>query len=149
MPTHNSNVRDFCKPPPEFLQPARADGQRVAAHSTGVGKAILAQLSPEQVDRLISRTGLPAATPMTITTPEKLHRELAKIRRLGYSHDNEEQEQGVCCYAVPVPGLPISMGLSVSGPKFRITKEFGKQAVPRLEAIARKLSEALQGSLES
>ena len=37
-------------------------GSRVPAHSTGVGKAMLAQLDDSGLGALLSRTGLPSAT---------------------------------------------------------------------------------------
>ncbi len=44
-------------------------GRRVLPHSTGVGKALLAGFPPEEVRALLGRTGMPAATEKTITTP--------------------------------------------------------------------------------
>jgi IclR family transcriptional regulator, acetate operon repressor len=135
-------------PSPHAMRMFTEDGHRAHTHATGVGKAILAQLSDEQVGRILDRVGMPAATPRTITDRTKLQRELTKIRRLGYAIDSGEQEEGVSCYAVPVPGLPISMALSVSGPAFRMTKELGKKAVPLLRAQAEALSTDLVGTIE-
>lgn len=123
-------------------------GQRAHAHTTGVGKAILAQLEAEQVDRILGRAGMLAATSRTITDPAKLRSELTRIRRIGYAVDSGEQEEGVSCYAVPVPDVPVSMALSVSGPTFRMTKELGKRAVPLLRAQAAELSQELLGATE-
>lgn len=120
-------------------------GHRAYTHSTGVGKAILAQLDAEQVSRILERAGMPAGTRRTITDPAKLRTELKKIRRQGYAVDAGEQEEGVSCYAVPVPAVPVSMALSVSGPTFRMTRELGRKAVPLLRAEAAALSEELLG----
>lgn len=123
-------------------------GHRAHTHSTGVGKAILAQLPEDQLMRIIQRAGLPAATDRTITDPDKLRSELNRIRRTGYATDNGEQENGVFCYAVVVPDLPISMAISVSGPAFRVTKELGKTAVPMLIKEAADLSKELLGVID-
>ncbi len=120
-------------------------GHRAYTHSTGVGKAILAQLTDDQVGRITGRVGMPAATPHTITAAAKLSSELTKIKRLGYAVDSGEQEEGVSCYAVPVPDVPISLALSVSGPTFRMTKELGRKAVPLLKAEASALAQELLG----
>ena len=45
-------------------------GRRVPAHCTGVGKALLSQLPDDAVRELLARTGMPAATPNTITDPD-------------------------------------------------------------------------------
>ena len=54
-------------------------GCRVHAHCTGVGKALLSQLPSEAVRELLIRTGMPAQTPRTITDPEELIAELARV----------------------------------------------------------------------
>lgn len=127
-------------PSPHSMRMFTEEGHRAHMHSTGVGKAILAQLPPERVARTIQRAGMPAATKYTITDPGKLDAELARIRKLGYAMDSGEQEEGVCCYAVAVPDLPISMAVSVSGPSFRMTKSMEKKAVPLLQIAAKSLS---------
>jgi IclR family transcriptional regulator, acetate operon repressor len=58
-------------------------GRRAWSHSTAVGKAILAQLPPEQVRAIVGPSGLPAQTPNTITSLEALEAELARIREQG------------------------------------------------------------------
>jgi IclR family transcriptional regulator, acetate operon repressor len=121
-------------------------GHRAPTHSTGVGKAILAQLDTPEMSRILRRAGMPAATRRTITEPAKLRSELTRIRRRGYAVDSGEQEEGVSCYAVPVPDVPVSMALSVSGPTFRMTKKLGSKAVPLLQAEAAAMSQELLGA---
>lgn len=135
-------------PSPHPMRMFTEVGHRAHAHSTGVGKAILAELPDEQVTRIIGRAGMPAATGRTITDPDKLRTELNRIRRAGYATDNGEQENGVCCYAVVVPDVPISMAISVSGPAFRMTKDLGKKAVPLLVNEAKAISQELLGALD-
>ncbi|WP_404320702.1 IclR family transcriptional regulator [Arthrobacter luteolus] len=118
-------------------------GRRAHTHATGVGKAILAQLSDEQVRRGISRTGLPAATQASITDVEELLADISRIRQRGYSVDEQEQELGVRCFAVGVPGAPTPTAISVSGPTSRVDDAFGRRAVPLLQAAAREIAEDL------
>lgn len=61
-------------------------GRRVLPHSTGVGKALLAGFPPEEVRALLGRTGMPAATEKTITTPEGFLAALEEVRRRGVRH---------------------------------------------------------------
>ncbi len=118
-------------------------GRRVYLHSTGVGKALLAQLDDEQVNELVGRTGMPPATTNTITDPDALTAELARIRRAGYSIDEGEQEIGVRCVAVPIPDAPTPIAISVSGPAARLTPEVVERAVPLLRAAANGLAHDL------
>jgi len=118
-------------------------GRRVLPHSTGVGKALLAHLPPAEVRALLARTGMPAATEKTITDPDAFLAELDRIRSLGYSIDDNEQEIGVRCLAVSVPDSPTAAAISISGPAGRVTNAATGKIVPVLHEVARHLSTAL------
>nr|WP_281174929.1 IclR family transcriptional regulator [Actinomadura oligospora] len=111
-------------------------GRRVLPHCTGVGKALLAQLPEQRVREILSRTGMPARTPNTFTDPNALVDELARVRQRGYAVDDEEQEIGVRCVAVPLPGTPTLTAFSVSGPSARMTHEAVLEVVPVMHAVA-------------
>ncbi|MDQ0993821.1 IclR family transcriptional regulator [Streptomyces sp. V3I7] len=121
-------------------------GRRVLPHSTGVGKALLAHLPDDEVRTLLSRTGMPAATERTITTPEGFLAALEEVRRRGYAVDDNEQELGVRCLAVSVPGSPTAAALSVSGPAGRLTEVATQRMVPVLRQVAADLSRTLTGT---
>ncbi len=122
-------------PSPHSMRMFTEVGRRVLPHCTGVGKALLSVLSDDQVRAILARTGMPAQTEHTITSPEELIAELAVIRARGYAIDDAEQEDGVRCVAVPVPSrLPGNAGISVSGPSSRLTAERVAQIAPVLVA---------------
>lgn len=121
-------------------------GRRVLPHSTGVGKALLAEVPPHEVRALLTRTGMPAATGQTITDPDTFLDALEEVRRLGYAVDDNEQEVGVRCLAVTVPGSPTAAAISISGPAGRVTDSATEKIVPVLHSVARKLSAALAAS---
>ncbi|GHF26009.1 IclR family transcriptional regulator [Streptomyces mashuensis] len=118
-------------------------GRRVLPHTTGVGKALLAQSPDDEVRALLGRTGMPAATEKTITTPEGFLTELAQVRANGFAVDDNEQEIGVRCLAVPVPDSPTSAAISISGPAGRLTEEATERIVPLLQEVAADLSATL------
>ena len=117
-------------------------GNRVAPHATAVGKVLLADRPRQDVEALIARTGLPARTPRTITDPSRLHDALAEVARAGYAVDDEEQELGVRCVAVPVvaEGRTIA-ALSVSGPAGRLDADRQQAAVEVLREAAARVAE--------
>jgi IclR family acetate operon transcriptional repressor len=115
-------------------------GRRVHLHCTGVGKALLAQRSDDQVLELLRRAGMPAQTAHTIVDPDTLLAQIRQIRQLGYAVDDGEQEIGVRCVAVPVPGGPSLYAISVSGPTARMTPELLDRAVPLMRTAAKELS---------
>jgi IclR family transcriptional regulator, acetate operon repressor len=118
-------------------------GQRVLPHSTGVGKAMLAELPAADVRALLSRTGMPAVTDRTITSPDAFLAALERVRADGFAIDDNEQELGVRCLAVPVPDAPTPAALSISGPAGRLTKETERTMAPVLQQVARELSTTL------
>jgi IclR family transcriptional regulator, acetate operon repressor len=120
-------------------------GRRVPPHATGVGKALLAQVPPEEVRALLARTGMPAATTHTITDPEAFLRAMEEIRRRGYAVDDNEQEVGVRCLAVTVPDSPTPAAISISGPAGRVTEAATEKIVPVLKEVAQKLAALLAG----
>ncbi len=117
-------------------------GCRAELHATGVGKALLSMMTDAQVLAVIERTGLVAKTPHTLTSRDALLAELELVRSRGYAMDQEEQEIGVVCVAVPVGG-PVRLALSVSGPTPRMTQDTVAAAVPVLQDAARRLSHDL------
>lgn len=121
-------------------------GRRVQAHCTGVGKALLAQLPAEAARALVCRTGLDPHTPHTITDTDALMRELELIRGRGYALDDEEQELGVRCVAVPLIGVPALSAISVSGPSGRLTRATVGDVVPLMRRTAERLARDLAAS---
>ena len=111
------------------------------AVGAGVGKALLSQLSDDDVRRIVARTGMPAQTANTITEPDALIADLELIRHRGYAVDEGEQEVGVRCFAVPVPNAPTPTALSVSGPAARVTLGSADRIVPLLKRVSKELSE--------
>jgi len=110
-------------------------GRQVFAHCTGVGKALLAQLPERDARAIVDTAGMPARTDRTITDGDALAAELARVRAQGYAVDDGEQERGVRCVAVAVPGS-VTTAISVSGPAGRLTPQSVPQVVPLLRHAA-------------
>ena len=121
-------------------------GRRLLPHGTGVGKAMLAGLPAGDVRELLHRTGMPAYTENTHTDPDELLRHLAAVARQGYALDEAEQELGVRCVAVAVPGAPVPAAVSISGPEGRLTKAAVEHIAPVVRRIAGKLSAELRAT---
>lgn len=121
-------------------------GRRVPLHCTGTGKALLAFLPGSEVDRVVSR-GLARYTDNTITTPEDLRRELARIRADGYAVDRQEFEMGVKCVGAPVLNLDgrAVAAISIAGPAARMTDERIPSLAEMVKAAAEGISRDLHG----
>jgi IclR family transcriptional regulator, acetate operon repressor len=116
------------QPSANFMRMFTEVGFRTLPHATAVGKAILADYPEEDVVAMLGRTGMQRHTDRTIMTPEDFLTELAEVRRLGYAVDDGEQEIGVRCIGVAVPGTPQPMALSMSGPSARVNDELVERA---------------------
>jgi IclR family acetate operon transcriptional repressor len=107
--------------------------EREYLHCTAVGKAILAHLHNDRVQKIIDHHGLKQMTENTITEPEPLRTELETIREQGISFDREERLNGLQCCAAPVleDGTPLG-AVSVSGPKSRMQGQMFEQEIPQM-----------------
>src|SRR5690606_4634935 len=74
------------------MQVVRAVGGRAPLHLTSSGKLFLSESEPRLVKAYIMRTGLAGTTRNSLTKADQLERDLALVRRHGYSRDNEELE---------------------------------------------------------
>ena len=120
-------------------------GRRAPAHSTALGKAILACWPITDVKTFVTWHGLPSVTPQTITDPDKFFAELDKVREQGYAVDDEENEIGGRCIAVPIfdhTGKAIA-AISISAPTARLPMS----DVPQAGAMVRETAKAISRGL--
>lgn len=76
-------------------------GQRVYIHTSAVGKALVCELTKDEVKDLWKR-GLPQRTPKTVTSFRSYWTELKATRERGYALDDEEDQIGGRCVAAPI-----------------------------------------------
>lgn len=123
-------------------------GHRVELHATAVGKALLSLVDDEEALTRVERVGMNARTPYTITDPQVLLEQVHLVRERHFALDEEEQEVGVCCVAVPVHG-PIALAMSVSGPTPRMMPGKVSSIVPVLLDASRRLSDRIVAAAEN
>lgn len=92
-------------------------GLRSPLYCTGVGKAILATLPADEVMNIWQHTTPQKLTTHTIVEFDALQAQLAEVRTNGYAIDDEENELGVRCVAVAIPGVGgrADSAFSISG----------------------------------
>ncbi|WP_041384761.1 IclR family transcriptional regulator [Sphaerochaeta pleomorpha] len=99
-------------------------GNKLPAYSTGYGKALLSQFSPEQINAFYPEGTLPPITANTIPTVEELNTQLEGIRKTGFSYEKGESTIGIQCVAVPIAlEGKILAGVSLAVPEFRYDAE--------------------------
>ncbi|WP_036509052.1 IclR family transcriptional regulator [Nocardioides sp. URHA0020] len=99
-------------------------GGRNPAHATAAGKLLLSYRLPDRAAVASWARGrtLARRTDTTITTVDALHEELELVRARGYSVDDQENEPGIHCLAIPAfltgPTVP-SGAISISALAYR------------------------------
>lgn len=79
-----------------------AIGRRLPANCTGLGKALLADLSDDQLTALFPGEPLPAMTPRSVTDLADLRAQLDRIRASGVAFEREESTPGLACVAAAI-----------------------------------------------
>lgn len=114
-------------------------GSRGWAHTSGMGKALLAGQAASFLDAYIAETGLPAMTEHSITSPAAFQAEMALIRHQGFSLDNEEDAIGVRCLGTALPTMqgPPVLAISITGPSPRFTLDHAHAFAPTMLDLVR------------
>ena len=125
------------------LQP----GSRVPLHCTASGKLLLASLPAARRKRLVDTLALERFTARTIVDAAALEAELARIRRLGYSTDNEEYLAGLVCVAVPVAitRRRTAACIAVHAPVARMPLDVALKHLPALRTAADAVARTFDG----
>lgn len=122
-------------------------GSRDPVHSTALGKAILAQLPPDERTQLLSDV-LPQRTLRTITQIKAIEKQLANAAASGVAVEIGENEEGTMCIGAAIldeTGYPVA-AISVSAPERRVTGEIQPRLIARLREATTQISEQLASS---
>jgi IclR family KDG regulon transcriptional repressor len=106
------------------------------AYCTGVGKAMLAFLTEDELAQALARQSFHRFTEHTLDTPARLLEELEAIRDRGFAFDREEHERGIICIAVPI----LTRNGRVMG-ALSVTSTTARGTLDGLAALAPKISE--------
>src|SRR4051794_39003432 len=120
-------------------------GRRSPIHCTSQGKVLVGFLPQPQIAQVLRGYRFTPYTPKTLRQSAAFRTELAKVRQLGYSVDDEEFEEGLRCIGAPVRDHTgkVVAAVSIAGPRFRVTPERMSSLVQMVMQIADDLSEAL------
>lgn len=121
------------------------EGKSLSLYRSGIGKCLLARQPAAVQQSIIEGLVWEQATPTTITHPQQLHEELARIRRQGWSYDNGEDYADVRCVAAPVfnANNELTAAISVVGTRLQINEEYRDYLAGKAIACAVDISRLL------
>ena len=132
----------------EIMRSVTKVGGRVPMVASGLGKALLATYSEQDVFAIIQRVGMPRLTSKSIVRAGELCKSLHDIRRQGYSVDDEEALIGLRCVSAVVYddcSEPLA-AISVSGKASRVPNDRLPILGKLVQEVAAELTMALGGT---
>ena len=131
--------RNAREPLPMFSQAGKVG----PAYCTGVGKAMMAYLSPEDVAPIVDQQSFHRFTDHTLCDADALQAELDAIRARGFAFDREEHEPGIICIAVAIrtEAGRVLGAISITSSTDRMTLDQLALHAPGLNETARRIAE--------
>lgn len=121
------------------IRAATRIGARESAHVSAAGKALLAELSLEELHRRYPEEQLAGGTDAALRTRAELELALEEVRTLGYAVNRSESESDLTAVSMVLrDGAGVAVGaVSVSGPAGRVAH--------RIPSIASSIRDLLPG----
>lgn len=126
-------------------------GARLRAHASSIGRAILAEMTPGEIEALLDGAVLEAVTPKTPTTIEGViaQAEADKAKGYAWSVGNFEAGIGSCGAAIFDHRGKVVGALNVSGPDSRFSDHDGSEAIQAAVCRAAEAASRLLGAPRS
>jgi IclR family KDG regulon transcriptional repressor len=104
-------------------------------------KAMLSQLSDQQIDEILARTELKRYTPNSIVDREVYKEEIREVRRQGIAYDREEFIEGMVAFAIPIKANSRDLQAAVWA--VGLTRQVPEASVPELTQLLKEISEEM------
>jgi IclR family acetate operon transcriptional repressor len=128
--------------PQGFIRMDTWVGRRMRVHATSVGKALVAYIPQDKLEKILTERAMERRTPKTITTAPRLLKELEKVRSAGYAVDDEENNLGARCLGAPIfnqQGM-VEASLGLSGTINQVNAQTMPRIIEALKDAARHIS---------
>jgi IclR family transcriptional regulator, pca regulon regulatory protein len=124
-------------------------GARRPAYATAMGRVLLANLPPADLDAYLDTYELAPVLPRTITDVDAFRAELNRVRRDGYALVDQELEEGLVAIAVPVCDRTgrVRAAINLSTHIGRKSVKEMRALVPAVRAAAADIEVGLKNSL--
>jgi DNA-binding IclR family transcriptional regulator len=123
-------------------------GGRRLPHAGASSKVLMAYLPEREIQAIIQDQGLPKLCTNTISDPDELAADLARIRELGYALSIEETDPGAWGIATPIQDRSgnVIAAIGVAGPTLRFADDVVQKYVEICRRAGQKITELLYDS---
>lgn len=112
-------------------------GARRPAHATAMGRVLLANLPPADLEDYLRTYELTPVLPRTITDPDLLRAELKKVRDERFALVDQELEEGLVAVAVPIRDRTGKVRAAIN-----LSTHVGRKSVDDMLSLVPRLQEA-------
>jgi DNA-binding IclR family transcriptional regulator len=104
-------------------------------------KAMLSQLSDEEIDEILARSELKRYTSYSIVDKAVYKEEIFEVRRQGIAYDREEYIEGMVAFAIPIKatGRDLQAAIWAVG----LTRQVPNSSIPELTQLLKGISEEM------
>jgi len=104
-------------------------------------KAMLSQLTDEEIDEILARTELKPYTPNSIVDKAVYKKEIQQVRNTGIAYDKEEYIEGMVSFAVPIRVRAKNLQAAIWA--VGLTRQVPQSSIPELTALMKGISEEI------
>jgi IclR family KDG regulon transcriptional repressor len=104
-------------------------------------KAMLSQLSDEEIDEILARTELKKYTPYSIVDKADYKEEILEVRKQGIAYDREEYIEGMVAFAVPVKTKARDLQVAIWA--VGLTRQVSNSSIPELTQLLKGISKEI------
>lgn len=142
---HAENTRILIEQGTSPLSLSTRLGEFMPYTSSALAKALVLDLSPDELEQILPPQPWRTLTAKSITSPQQLIEELDLSRERGYTIDDEEAVEGIKCFGAPLRDAngEIIAAISVTGTSLETNEETEPLIIQRVVDIARRISQEL------
>jgi DNA-binding IclR family transcriptional regulator len=121
-------------------------GMRMPALAGAGIKAMLSQLSDEEIDEILARTELKKYTPNSIVDKAAYKNEILEVRKRGIAYDREEYIEGMVAFAMPIEANRRDLQVAIWA--VGLTRQVPDSSVPELTELLKAISQEINCRLQ-
>jgi DNA-binding IclR family transcriptional regulator len=121
-------------------------GMRMPALAGAGIKAMLSQLSDEEIDEILARTELKKYTPNSIVNKAAYKNEILEVRKRGIAYDKEEYVEGMVAFAMPIEANRRDLQVAIWA--VGLTRQVPDSSIPELTELLKAISREINCRLQ-